>query len=73
MSEITKEILARLPDNKISEAGFEGANIVLYTKDTSFFLDNYGSIRKIVDEFRAKLRLAFIKFVNAFLPEEGFI
>jgi len=57
MSEIIKEILARLPENKISEAGFEGANIVLYTKDKSFFLDNYGSIKAIVDEFKKRIEL----------------
>jgi len=33
MSEILKEILKNLPDDKISDAVFEGANIVLYTKD----------------------------------------
>ena len=57
MSEIIKEILDRLPEGKISEAGFEGANIVLYTKDKSFFLDNYGSIKKIVDEFKKRIEL----------------
>ena len=40
MTEIIKEILKHLPENKISDAVFEGANIVLYTKDKDFFLDN---------------------------------
>ena len=40
MPDIIKEILSDLPANKISDAVFEGANIVLYTKDMDFFLDN---------------------------------
>ncbi len=37
MPEIIKEILSQLPENKISDAAFEAANIVLYTKDPEFF------------------------------------
>ena len=33
MSDIIKEIMKNLPEDKISDAVFEGANIVLYTKD----------------------------------------
>ena len=40
MSEIIKEIMKYLPAKKISDAVFEGANIVLYTKEKEFFLDN---------------------------------
>ena len=40
MTDIITEILKRLPEDKISDAVFEGANIVLYTKSKSFFLDN---------------------------------
>ncbi len=57
MAEIIKEILKFLPAKKISEAGFEGANIVLYTKDREFFLDNEGIIRKVVDEFKKRIEL----------------
>lgn len=57
MADITKEILKRLPEGKISEAVFEGANIVLYTKDREFFLDNEGAIRRIVDEFKKRIEL----------------
>ena len=54
---IIKEILKSLPENKISEACFEGANIVLYTKDQEFFLNNDGTIRKIVDSIKKRVEL----------------
>src|SRR4030042_7017620 len=57
MSEILNEILKFLPEGKISEAGFEGANIVLYTKDKEFFLDNKGAIKGLVDEFKKRIEL----------------
>jgi len=57
MGEIIKEILKNLPENKISEAGFEGANIVLYTKDKDFFLNNNGLIKQIVDDIKKRIEL----------------
>ncbi len=57
MADILKEILKRLPENKISDATFEGANIVLYTKDKDFFLDNSTIIKQIVDEFKKRIEL----------------
>ncbi len=54
---IIKEILSQLPEKKISDACFEGANIVLYTKDKDFFLDNNGLIRKIVDNIKKRVEL----------------
>jgi len=57
MSDILKEILKRIPEGKISTACFEGANIVLYTKDKKFFLDNRGLIKEIVDEFKKRIEL----------------
>ena len=55
--DIIKEILNKLPENKISDAGFEGANIVLYTKDKDFFLNNNGIIREIVNEIKKRIEL----------------
>ena len=52
MSKIIKEILKSIPEEKISDAVFEGANIVLYTKDKDFFLDNNGLIKNIVDDIK---------------------
>jgi KH/beta-lactamase-domain protein len=57
MTEIIKEILKLLPDDKVSDAAFEGANIVLYTKDEEFFMDNKGMIKKVVDEFKKRIEL----------------
>ncbi len=57
MGDITKEILKQLPEKTISEAAFEGANIVLYTKDKEFFLDNNGLIKKIVDDIKKRVEL----------------
>ena len=57
MADIIKEILKDLPPDKISEANFEGANIVLYTKDKDFFLNNNGLIKKIVDSIKKRVEL----------------
>ena len=57
MADILKEITKVLPEGKISEAAFEGANIVLYTKDKEFFMDNQGTIRNAVKEFRKRIEL----------------
>jgi KH/beta-lactamase-domain protein len=57
LSQILKEIMKHLPDGKISDAGFEGANIVLYTKDKEFFLDNKGIIKGIVDMIKKRIEL----------------
>ena len=57
MAEIIKEILKGLPKDKISEANFEAANIVLYTKDDDFFLNNNGLIKKVVDSIKKRVVL----------------
>jgi hypothetical protein len=57
MADILKEMLKELPEGKISDAAFEGANIVLYTKDKDFFLDNKGMIKEIVDKFKKRVEL----------------
>ncbi|GIU69508.1 MAG: hypothetical protein KatS3mg002_0744 [Candidatus Woesearchaeota archaeon] len=56
-NEIIKEILKYIPEGKISDVNFEGANIVLYTKKKDFFLDNGGIIKKIVDEIKKRVEL----------------
>ena len=55
--EITKEILKYIPEGKVSEVFFEGANIVLYTKKKEFFLDNGGIIKSIVDQIKKRIEL----------------
>jgi KH/beta-lactamase-domain protein len=56
-SEIIKEILKFIPEGKISDVNFEGANIVLYTKKKDFFLDNGGIIKGIVDQIKKRIEL----------------
>ncbi|MBS1266647.1 MAG: Ribonuclease J [Candidatus Woesearchaeota archaeon] len=57
MADILKEVLGKLPKTKISDAGFEGANIVLYTKDKDFFLNNKGLIKEIVNDIKKRIEL----------------
>jgi KH/beta-lactamase-domain protein len=57
MTDILKEIIRDIPEGKISDAVFEGANIVLYTKDKKFFLDNGDLIREIVNKIKKRIEL----------------
>ncbi|MEM3374502.1 MAG: beta-CASP ribonuclease aCPSF1 [Candidatus Woesearchaeota archaeon] len=57
MTEILDEILKDIPKGKISDAVFEGANIVLYTKDKDFFIDNNGIIKDIVNKIKKRVEL----------------
>ncbi len=58
MTEILSEILKYMPDpKKISDSGFEGANIVLYTKDKDFFLDDKGAVREAVNAIKKRVEL----------------
>ncbi|MBD3164741.1 beta-CASP ribonuclease aCPSF1 [Candidatus Woesearchaeota archaeon] len=57
MADIIKEILKDLPSEKISDAGYEASNIVLYTKDGDFFLNNNGMIKQIVDKIKKRVEL----------------
>lgn len=56
MPDILKDILKELPSS-ISEANFEGANIVLYTKDRDFFLTGEEQIRRVVDKIKKRIEL----------------
>lgn len=57
MADIIKEMLKELPQNKISDAAYEGANIVFYTKDRDFFFDNKGMIKDLVKSFKKRVEL----------------
>ncbi|MBW3019228.1 beta-CASP ribonuclease aCPSF1 [Candidatus Woesearchaeota archaeon] len=57
MADIIKEILKFLPSDKISDASYEGANIVLYTKDPKFFINEQDLIRSVVNEFKKRIEL----------------
>ncbi len=56
MADIINSILKELPD-VIGNASFEGANIVLYTKDKEFFLDSEEKIRAIVNRIKKRVEL----------------
>jgi len=56
MLEILKNITERL-HGEVSEASFEGANIVLYTKNENFFKDSNGKIREIVNDIKKRIEL----------------
>src|SRR3989344_786729 len=56
MVDILKEIKDALP-NLVSEANFEGANIVVYTTDKDFFRDGEDKIRGVVDKIKKRVEL----------------
>ena len=56
-SSIIKEIMKYVPNDKISDACFEAANIVLYTKDKEFCFNNEGLIKKAVNQIKKRVEL----------------
>ena len=68
MSSIIDEIMKHLPEDKVSEVCFEGANIVLYTKSKSFFLDNEGIIKSVVNKLKKRVELRADPAIT--MPEE---
>ncbi len=59
MANIIDEILKQIPnsDENISDSVFEGANIVLYTKNKDFYLNSNGTIKKIVNDIKKRIEL----------------
>src|SRR3989344_337664 len=58
MNEILKEVMKHMPENaEISDSGFEGANIILYTKNKDYFLNPNSSIKDIVDRVKKRIEL----------------
>ena len=56
MADILKNITDRLP-GLVKEASFEGANIVLYTENQNFFIDDQGKVREIVNDIKKRVEL----------------
>lgn len=56
MTDILKNIKQQL-SAKISEANFEGANIVLYTENENFFREGEGKIKEIVEQIKKRIEL----------------
>ena len=82
MSDILKDILKELPPAVVSSANFEAANIVLYTKDKTFFLGGDEKIRQTVDKFKKRIELRADSdllmsqekaesFIKGFIPAEA--
>ncbi len=64
MSDILKTIKEDLP-NVISDATFEGANIVLYTTNKEFFKESDEEIKKIVAKIKKRVELRADKSILA--------
>jgi len=56
MTDILRDIQKELP-KVISSTSFEGANIVLYTDDITFFKENNGKIKELVNKFKKRIEL----------------
>ncbi|MBD3209233.1 beta-CASP ribonuclease aCPSF1, partial [Candidatus Woesearchaeota archaeon] len=56
-ADIIKEIFKVIPERRVNDAVFEGANIVLYTKDREFFLHDGGIVRKAVSSVKKRIEL----------------
>ncbi len=77
------EILSKIPkDSNITNTAYEGANIVLYTKNKTFFLHGGDIIRRLVDDFKKRIELradpslredveATEKFINETIPKDA--
>jgi uncharacterized protein len=57
VTEIIKEIMKHVPENKISDVAFEAANIVLYTKDKKFLFNDEGMVRNAVNAIKKRVEL----------------
>lgn len=64
MVDILKNIKEELP-RVISDAAFEGANIVLYTEDKEFFKTAENKIKEIVDKIKKRIELRAEKSILA--------
>lgn len=56
MTDILKHITEKLKSS-VTEANFEGANIVLYTDNENFFIEGEGRIKELVDEIKKRIEL----------------
>lgn len=81
MADILKSIKDELP-RVISNASFEGANIVLYTSDKEFFKTGEGKVKDVVDKIKKRIELRAEqdilaseeetdKTIRALVPEEA--
>lgn len=64
MADILKSIKDELPKS-ISDAAFEGANIVLYTEDKEFFKTGESKVKEVVDKIKKRIELRADKTILA--------
>ncbi len=64
MADILKNIKNDLP-KLISDATFEGANIVLYTEDKEFFKNGEGKVKEVVEKIKKRIDLRADKSILA--------
>ena len=58
MTSVLEQIINEIPKNKlITNQHYEGANIVIYSKDKTFFRKGTPEIRKLVDKFKKRIEL----------------
>jgi KH/beta-lactamase-domain protein len=65
--DILKTIKEKLAGKRITDAGFEGANIVIYTDNERFFKEGEGRIKEIVNELKKRIEL---RADQKILPEQ---
>src|SRR3989338_7526026 len=81
MADILKSIKDELP-KVVSDANFEGANIVLYTSDKEFFRTGESKVKEVVDKIKKRIELRAEnkilasedeteKTIRAIVPEEA--
>lgn len=81
MADILKSIKEELP-RVVSDASFEGANIVLYTEDKDFFRNGETQVKAVVEKVRKRIELRAEKSIlvsaeetektiRALVPEEA--
>jgi hypothetical protein len=81
--DVIEEIKSELKDSaRISDVLYEGANIVLYTKNADFFIDSKDTIRNIVNKIKKRVELRMDPsmlldpdktqdIINELVPEEA--
>ncbi len=57
MEDIIKQVLEFMPQDDITDAAFEGANLVLYTKNKHFFLNCSDTVRKAVYAVKKRIEV----------------
>ena len=81
--DVVSEIKKQLPEEaRIEDIFYEGANIVLYTKNRNFFLDSKDIIRGIVNKVKKRIELRMDpamltppeetqEIINKIIPEDA--